>query len=42
MGFGFLVLVMGSVICAYGMYMCERGRKADRARRHARFHRVPR
>lgn len=38
MGFGILVLVMGAAICAYGMYMCERGRKADRERRHAHRH----
>lgn len=42
MDFAVFALVMALVLSAYGHYMCERGRKADRARRHGRFHRVPR
>lgn len=42
MGFAIFALSFGIVLSAYGLYMCDRGRKADRARRHARLHRIPR
>lgn len=42
MGLGILVLIMGTVICVHGWYCCERGREAERARRHVRGRRMPR
>jgi len=42
MGFAIFALAMALIVSAYGNYMSNRGLKADRARRHARFHRVPR
>ncbi|MDR7005853.1 hypothetical protein J2W46_002757 [Paraburkholderia strydomiana] len=39
MGFGVVALILTIAICAYGKYMSDLGRKADRERRHPR---VPR
>jgi hypothetical protein len=39
MGFGFFALVIGLGICAYGTYMSNQGRKADRERSHSRVSR---
>ena len=39
MGFGLFVLAIGVVVCGYGSYMSNLGRKADRERRHTRVSR---
>ncbi|SIO72812.1 hypothetical protein SAMN05444172_9299 [Burkholderia sp. GAS332] len=39
MGFAFFALAIGLAVCAYGSYMTNQGRKADRERRHSRVSR---
>lgn len=39
MGLGLFVLAIGLVVCTYGMYMVNLGRKADRERQRPRVHR---